>query len=110
VRAEILRARGCDMERRYWKPEQLILVRSDAGDSGWSLHAPWATADQIANGDEPPLQSGTADYTSDGEWARPDRFDYARAMNVLSARDKCKEYDMGYAFGHHHGHLEGPGR
>jgi hypothetical protein len=98
------------MERRYWKPEQLILVRSDAGDGGWSLHAPWATADQIANGDEPPLQSGTADYTSDGEWARPDRFDYARAMNVLSARDKCKEYDMGYAFGHHHGHLEGPGR
>jgi hypothetical protein len=55
------------MKRRYWKPEQLILVRSDAGDGGWSLHAPWATADQIASGDEPPLQGGTADYTSDGE-------------------------------------------
>jgi hypothetical protein len=98
------------MERRYWKPEQLILVRSDAGDGGWSLHAPWATADQIANGDEPPLQSGTADYKSDGEWARPDRFDYTRAMNVLSARDKCQQCDMGHAFGRPPRALEDPGR
>jgi hypothetical protein len=88
VRAEILRVfngRG-EMGRRYWKPEQLILVRSDTGDGGWFLHTPWATADQIASGGEPPLESGTADYRSDGKWARPDRFDYARAMAVLSAR------------------------
>jgi hypothetical protein len=76
------------MRRKYWTSDKLLLVRSDQGDGGWSLHAPWATANQIASGDEPPLPSGTADYTSDGEWARPDRFDYARAMNVLSARDK----------------------
>jgi hypothetical protein len=81
------------MRRKFWTSDKLILVRSDAGDGGWSLHAPWATADQIASGDESPLQSGTADYTSDGEWARPDRFDYARTMNVLSPR------------GHHHWHL-----
>jgi hypothetical protein len=72
--------------KKYWTSDKLILVRSDQGDGGWSLHAPWATADQIASGDGPPLQIGSADYTSDGEWARPDRFDYARAMNVLSAR------------------------
>jgi hypothetical protein len=76
-----------NMRRRYWKPEQLILVGSDQGDAAWSLHAPWATADQIAGGDDPPLQSGTTDFTWDGKWAGPDRFDYARAMDVLSAAD-----------------------
>lgn len=83
-----------EMKRKYWQEENLVLVRSDAGDGGWSLHAPWATDEQIADGSEPPLMSGPADWVesrgSEVEWNRPNSLDYQQAMNVLSARDKCK--------------------
>ena len=61
-----------------------MLVRSDAGDGGWSLHAPGSTDDEIASGDAPPLVSGPSDTDRDGEWERPDGADYADAMFKLS--------------------------
>lgn len=45
--------------------------------------------ERIAEGDEPALQSGTAEWY--GEWSRPNRLDYEKAMNVLSAQDKCRD-------------------
>lgn len=38
--------------------ENLVLTRSDAGDGGWSLHAPGTTDEQIAEGDVAPLLTG----------------------------------------------------
>jgi hypothetical protein len=55
--------------------DDFVLVRSDAGDGGWSLYAPNATDEQIASGDEPPLSSGEAEL-EDGEWDRPNAEDY----------------------------------
>lgn len=72
-----------------WTLKDLVLCRSDCGDGGWSLHAPWATDDQIACGDEPPLADGPAEWH--GEWSRPNRLDYQQAFNALSARDKCRD-------------------
>ena len=58
----------------------LRLVRSDAGDGGWSLHLD-ATDHAIAAGDAPALTSGPSDWDSDtGEWVRPDAGDYAAAL------------------------------
>lgn len=72
---------------QYWKPTDLILCRSDKGDGGWSLHAPWATDEQIAMGEEPPLLCGEAEAI-DQEWNRPNELDRQMAFNVLSARDR----------------------
>lgn len=57
----------------------LVLVTSDAGDGGWSLHAPGATDEQIAEGDAPALVS------DDGGPERPDASDYAAAIEALRA-------------------------
>lgn len=57
-----------------------VLCRSDARDGGWSLHAPGSTDKQIADGDAPPLLTGTAAMDSEtNEWTRPDDLDYAAA-------------------------------
>ena len=48
----------------------LVLVRSDAGDGGWSLHAPGSTDDEIAQGDAPALLIGEAEMI-DGQWNAP---------------------------------------
>ena len=56
----------------------LVLVRSDTGDGGWSLHPAGSTDEQIASGDAPVLVSGTAQWV-DGDWDRPNAQDYARA-------------------------------
>jgi len=59
-----------------------VLVRSDAGDGGWSLHPPGYTPEQIAEGYAPWLVTGTAKMQSDGEWDRPNANDYASAARV----------------------------
>ena len=56
----------------------LVLVRSDTGDGGWSLHPAGSTDEQIASGDAPYLGSGTAQWV-DGDWDRPNAQDYAKA-------------------------------
>jgi hypothetical protein len=61
----------------------LILVRSDAGDGGWSLHAPGSTDDQIAEGDASALADGEAEMGDDGEWNAPTPADYAAALAKL---------------------------
>jgi hypothetical protein len=66
------------MKRKYWTESDLILCQTA---DGFSLHAPWATDEQIATGDEPYLICGEGTPTS---------LDYKKAMNVLSARDKRK--------------------
>lgn len=62
----------------------LILVRSDAGDGGWSIHAPGLSNDEIAEGDGL-LLCGTATMT-DGGWDAPTANDYAEAQRRY-ARD-----------------------
>ena len=58
----------------------LVLVRSDSGDGGWSLHPAGSTDDQIASGDAPYLASGPARWDDDeGDWDRPNASDYAAA-------------------------------
>ena len=59
----------------------LILVRSNTGDGGWSLH----TKDQIKDAEEhddvPELVgSGPAEAVGDG-WSRPNADDYAAALS-----------------------------
>lgn len=63
----------------------LILVRSDSGDGGWSLHAPDATDEDIASGDAPYLLSGEAEAI-DGGWGRPNESDYAEAFHIWQKR------------------------
>ena len=57
----------------------MILCRSDRGDGGWSLHAPDATDEDIAEGVSRPLASGGAARDADGEWDAPTEADYAAA-------------------------------
>jgi hypothetical protein len=60
--------------------EEMIIVRSDAGDGGWSLHHPDSTDADIADGSSPSLSSGTATRDPDtGEWDRPNAEDYRAA-------------------------------
>jgi len=56
----------------------LILVRSDKGDGGWSLHPAGLTDEEIATGEAMLLASGTADWIN-GQWNRPNAQDYAIA-------------------------------
>lgn len=70
--------------------DDLILCRSDGGDGGWSLHAPDATDEQIASGDEPPLACGPADMDEDtGYWSRPNCEDYQAAFKELLTRQRA---------------------
>ena len=59
-----------------------ILVRSDAGDGAWSLHAPGTNDHEIADESAPPLVSGEASWRN-GQWSRPDERDYDRAVHAL---------------------------
>lgn len=63
------------------------LIRSDAGDGGWSLHAPELADD---DGLSPALASGPAQLV-DGEWDRPNALDYAEAEAVWINRRSCRE-------------------
>ncbi len=55
----------------------LVVCYSDAGDGGWSLHAPGSTDDEIAEGTARVLVSGTGPITAD---------DYAAARRMLYGR------------------------
>ena len=55
----------------------LEMIRSDTGDGGWSLHAPWAEG---PDGLAPILLSGPAEWDEEaGEWNRPTQADYDAA-------------------------------
>jgi hypothetical protein len=62
----------------------LILIRSDTGDGGWSLH----TKEQIelCEPDESPcsLISGPSPKNVDGDWIRPTPGDYAQALRIAN--------------------------
>ena len=58
---------------------RLVLCRSDQGDGGWSLHPAGTTDEAIADGRAVLLASGTAEWI-DGQWDRPDRTDYTKAL------------------------------
>jgi len=62
----------------------LVLCRSDAGDGGWSLHAPGSTDADIASGNAPALATGTAKWRKDmQDWDRPNTEDYRFAEGRL---------------------------
>jgi hypothetical protein len=63
--------------------DELVEVRSDEGDGGWSLHAPGSTDEEIASGAAPYLLSGTAEWV-DGRWNRPNDEDRIAALNNLA--------------------------
>lgn len=73
---------GCARWRCDDSHPALVLVRSDRGDGGWSLHAPGSTDEEIADGTASVLASGTAEMV-DGEWSRPDATDYGTAAKRL---------------------------
>ena len=61
----------------------LVLCRSDAGDGGWSLHAPGSTDEDIATGEAPALTSGPSGKNRGGKWLRPNARDYAAAQDFF---------------------------
>lgn len=65
----------------------LVLIRSDTGDGGWSLHTPQALADADANGDVPEvLLSGAAEWDFErDDWDRPARADCDAAMAKINS-------------------------
>jgi len=69
-----------------WEPgvtiDDLVLCRSDAGDGGWSLHAPESTDDEIAEGTTDVILAGDAKQNEDGSWSRPTRADRERALQI----------------------------
>ena len=65
--------------------ERLVLVRSDWGDGGWSLHPAGSSDTEIAEGLAPILASGTAARV-DGEWDTPTATDYAAAITADRAQ------------------------
>ena len=59
--------------------QHFILIRSDTGDGGWSLHL---SADEASDGvPSRILLSGKSDLVDD-EWARPNAEDWAHARKL----------------------------
>ena len=76
--------------------DDLVLCRSDAGDGGWSLHAPGSTDEDIASGDAPYLVTGEAS-AANGAWDRPTQADYRAAAERLAPwAAEIIEVDGGY--------------
>jgi len=66
---------------------KFVLCRSDLGDGGWSLHEPDATDEDIAEGDDTALVTGTAEWDEDAQqWDRPNMDDYQKAARILKRR------------------------
>ena len=63
----------------------LVLVRSDLGDGGWSLHPAGTTDEQIAEGEAIILASGTANLVG-GELLDYDTADFIRVATPGEAR------------------------
>lgn len=75
---------GDEIEPEY-TADDLVICRSDIGDGGWSLHAPGSTDEQIASGERPALNSGTAEKDDEtGYWSAPDEHDYRIALTTLA--------------------------
>jgi len=66
--------------------KNFVLVRSDRGDGGWSIHVPGATDADIAEGHYPPLVSGDS---RDG----PTDADYLAAEQAMF--DKTRKFWAG---------------
>ena len=65
--------------------DDLVLVRSDQGDGGWSLHPAGSTDEQIRDGNV--LVSGPAQWDDDeGDWDRPNAQDYEVVHNSRKER------------------------
>lgn len=80
VYRELYKGRRKDIataEREY------VLVRSDRGDGGWSLHMPGTTDQEIACGESQELVSGPSAMRN-GKWLRPNSKDYAAARRALA--------------------------
>jgi hypothetical protein len=73
--------------RRQMNTYGFELVRSDAGDGGWSLHAPEL---EDEDGWSPVLVSGPAEWDCPpddyGDWNRPNQADYDAAYARLAPR------------------------
>ena len=69
----------------------LCLLRSDAGDGGWSLHTAEQIADADANDEAPEvLCSGPAEWDTEADdWSRPNAADIAEALDARQ-RNKRK--------------------
>lgn len=62
----------------------MILIRSDGGDGGWSLHPAGYPDEQYADGTVPTLAEGEAEWV-DGGWNRPTEADWAAAERKAAA-------------------------
>ncbi len=83
----VYRARLADKPRS----SDLVLVRSDTGDGGWSLHPAGSTDEQIASGDALCWLSGPAQWDEEeGDWDRPNAHDYEEAE-----RRRLDQYGLG---------------
>jgi len=68
----------------------LILVRSDLGDGGWSLHMPGSSDEEIVEGDGF-LLSGTSEWDDDSQsWGRPNVADYMKAELILEQKERAR--------------------
>jgi hypothetical protein len=61
----------------------LVLVRSDEGDGGWSLHTPEQIADAQAHNDAPEYMNAGPATLVDDEWDRPNQEDYIEASLMI---------------------------
>ncbi len=59
--------------------DDLILIRSDTGDGGWSLHLRGHETDGVPE----ILLSGEAELGAGDEWTRPDKRDYDEALSKV---------------------------
>lgn len=63
----------------------LVLVRSDTGDGGWSLHTKDQIADAETNGEAPQyVTCGPALATDDNGWSRPDSSDFSLTAEAIA--------------------------
>jgi hypothetical protein len=72
-------------DRQQYEMGELVLVRSDTGDGGWSLHAhtPTPGSDIGVSGFDPnPILTGPAELVDD-EWNKPNAEDYREAMRLI---------------------------
>ena len=65
--------------RQQYEMGELVLVRSDMGDGGWSLHT---HADKDGSD---ALEYGPAEMVN-GEWNRPNADDYREAMSSIGVK------------------------
>lgn len=75
-----------DIDANQLTDDDFEVIRSDQGDGGWSIH--WKHDEEDEDGLTPVLVSGPADWLSSGEWNRPNKEDFADAIDALVKRDQ----------------------